>query len=246
MRNRLPFRKPQLVVLLAITASALCLAQSANPMYRVTVTHVKPDMLDEWQDLQRHEVIPALKKAGVKTQTVYRTYFGDPYEFVTVVPFDKYADFDNPAPITKGLEAAALARLQARTRKCIVSTNSYVNTRLADLSNIPDTPPEVLVVSRYRITQGKMQDFQNLVKSDVLPLYVKAKAYGIVSQRGFGANPNDVTMTSGYAKMADLDLGPVMTRQLGAEAAAKVNAKFQGIRTPVDRMVRRRVADLSF
>ena len=53
-------------------------------------------------------------------------------------------------------------------------------------------------------------------------------------------------MTSGYAKMADLDLGPVMTRQLGAEAAAKVNAKFQGIRTPVDRMVRRRVADLSF
>jgi hypothetical protein len=67
-----------------------------------------------------------------------------------------------------------------------------------------------------------------------------------VTQRGPGANVNDVTIATGYAKYADLDGGPLITKQLGADGAAKVNAKFNGIRTLVEVVVRSRVADLSF
>jgi len=38
---------------------------------RVTVTQVKPEMLNEWIDLRRSEVVPVLKKAGVNARTVY-------------------------------------------------------------------------------------------------------------------------------------------------------------------------------
>ena len=244
MRN--PIGNWPSAVLLAAFASSLCPAQSPNPTFRVAVTHVKPDMLDEWMDLQRNEVIPALKKAGVKTRTTYRTFFGDAYEFLSIEPLDKYADFDSPGPMGKAMDAAAAARLTGKLRKCVASSTNWVSTRLADLSNPPETPMDVMVVTRYRIAAGKMADYQSLIKSEVLPVHKKAKVSVTVAQRGFGANHNDVGVAVYYAKMADLDLGAPTTRQLGADGAAKLDAKFVGIRTPIERIVRRRVADLSY
>ncbi|MBZ5624550.1 MAG: hypothetical protein LAQ69_38495 [Acidobacteriia bacterium] len=234
---------------LASTFSIQCLAQSATPqLARVTITHVKPDMLNEWLDLQKNEVVPGLKKAGQKTRTVYGTsLFGNSYEFVVITPFEKYAEFDAGNPLTKALGQPASARLGEKLRKCTISSTSYAITRLADLSNVLDgPPPQMLVSARYRITPGKTQDFQNLVKSEILPVYKKAKVGLIVSQRGAGANPNDVTMSTVYSKFADMDGGPFLVKQLGQEGANKVNAKFVGIRTLIEVVVRSRVEDLSF
>jgi hypothetical protein len=70
----------------------------------VTITHVKPDMLTEWIDLQKNEVVPALKKAGVKTRTVYVSgLFGPAGEYATIQPFEKYAEFDGDNPLIKAL-----------------------------------------------------------------------------------------------------------------------------------------------
>ena len=60
-------------VLLAIAMSALCLAQPTPPppaRFFVTITQVKPEMLNEWMDIQKNEVNPMLKKAGIKQRTV--------------------------------------------------------------------------------------------------------------------------------------------------------------------------------
>jgi hypothetical protein len=67
-----------------------------------------------------------------------------------------------------------------------------------------------------------------------------------VNQRGPGANTADVTMSTAYSKMADLDGGPLLVKQLGQDGANKINAKFLGIRTLIEVVVRNRVADLSF
>jgi hypothetical protein len=91
-----------------------------------------------------------------------------------------------------------------------------------------------------------MPDFQNLVKSDILPVYKQAKVGLTVNQRGVGTNPADVTMSTLYTKMADLDGGPFLVKQLGQESSNKITAKFSGIRTLMDVVVRQRVADLSF
>ena len=226
-----------------------CLAQqAAPPQYRVVITHLKPDMLSEWIDLQKNEVVPALKKAGQATRTVYSTtLFGNSYEYVTVTPFAKYADFDAGNMLVKALGQTANNRLQEKLRKCVVSTQSYAITRLTDISNVLDGPPAPMQVNvRYRIAAGKMQDFENLFKSEILPVYKKAKVGVVVSRRGAGANPNDVTVGTQYSKFADMDGGTFLTKQLGAEGAAKVNAKFNGIRTTIEVVVRTRVADLSF
>lgn len=237
-------------VFIAVAGLTQCFAQPPAPATsRVTFTHVKPDMLTEWMDLQKNEVIPALKKAGIKTQTVYATsLFGNAFEFATVVPFEKYADFDDPSPLTRALTQAGAARLNEKLRKCILSANSFSSTSFPELSNVVEgsDPPAVSVFVRYRIAPGKMADYQSLVKSELLPVYKKAKVNFAVSQRGLGANTGDVVSIIGFAKYADLDGGTVLIKQLGQEGAAKVNAKFAGIRTLIEVVVRRRVPELSF
>jgi hypothetical protein len=236
-------------VVLASTCSHRAAAQSAAPTTaRVTVTQVKPDMLNEWLDLEKNEVVPAMKKGGQKTRTVYATrIFGNSYEYVAITPFEKYADFDGQSPMIKALGADGAARLNAKMRKCIVSTTSYGITRATDLSNVlEEAMPNMIVTARYRIATGKMAEFENLVKSDVLPVYKKGKTGLIVNRRGAGANPNDVTFSTVYNKFADMDGGPFLTKQLGREGADKLNAKFAGIRNLIDVYVRVRVPDLSF
>lgn len=239
------------ILALATGLSTLCLvqtslAQTTPTTYRVVVSHVKPDMLNEWQDLQKNEYVPALKKGGVSTRSVYSTFFGNSGEYVVITPFDKYAEFDGPSPLVKALTQPGATRLQEKLRKCLVSQNTYEQTRLVDISNVVTPPPEVIVSVRYRIAAGKMPDFVALVKSDVLPVYKKAKMQLTVNQRGPGANATDVTLSTGYQKYAQMDGGPFLTQQLGADAAAKLNAKFAPFRTLVEVVVRHRVDDLSW
>jgi hypothetical protein len=248
MKSRFQLHSSASAVLLSLTLSTICSAQPVpGTLSRITITHIKPEMASEWIDLQK-EMIPALKKAGVKSRTIYQTsLFGNSYEYVTVTPFDKYADFDSPAPLIRALDATGAARFNEKLRKCVVSASSFASTRVPEISNVTDGPPPAIIVSvRYRIAPGKFSDFQNLVKTDILPVYKKGKTYMTVNRRSLGTNPNDITMTTGYAKYADLDGGPFLVKQLGQEGADKVNAKFSGIRTTIEVVTRRRLADLSF
>jgi len=223
-----------------------CLAQPAPTTYRVAVSHVKLDMLNEWLDLEKNELVPALKKGGVSTQSVFATAFGTTGEYVIIRPLDKYADLDGPSLLVKALGQAGADRLVARVRRCLESQTVYTQTRMVDISNVVTPPPEVIVSVRYRITPGKMDDFRALVKSDLLPVYKKAKVQFVVNQRGPGANVNDVTMSTGFQKFAEMDGGTFPTRQLGAEGAAALNAKFRPMRTLVEMVVRHRVDELSW
>jgi hypothetical protein len=248
MKTNLLRRYPS-ALLLALGVSTLCHAQTAaGPMSRVTITHVKPDMVNEWIALQK-EANVAAKKGGAKTRTVIQTsIFGNSFEYVSVSPIENFAQFDGQSPLAKGLEPAALARHNGMLSKCVESSTSFMSTRRDEISNLilNDAIPPILVSVRYRIAPGKMQEFVNLMKSDILPVYKKAGVRMTVAQRGVGTNPSDVTVGSNYKSFADYGGQTLLTKQLGAEAAAKVNAKFTGIRTVIEVVVRRRVDELSF
>ena len=102
------------------------------------------------------------------------------------------------------------------------------------------------VFSRRRIAPGKMQEYEDFIKTEILPIYKKAKEPYTVTRRGLGANNNDVTSISWVNKASDLDAGPPTTRALGAAGAAKLAARTAGLATLVDQVVRRRVAELSY
>ena len=231
----------------ALVSATFPITSFAQTRSRVVVTDVKPEMQWEWLAIQQNEVLPALKKSGVKSQTVYSSgVFGRAGEFVTVQPLPSMADFDGPNPLLKALGQPAFARLNERTRRCINSQTAYMSTRWDDASNITDTPPNVLISVRYRLTAGKADEVRAIMKSDVLPVYKKGKVYLAVNARGPGANPSDITMITGFSKYADWDGGPYLTHAVGAAEAAKINAKMNGMRTLIEVIVRQRVADLSF
>ena len=167
------------VVGVVVGVPSIARAQMAAPptTLRVTVTQVKADMLDEWLQLQKNELVPALKKGGVKTRTVYSSgLFGTTGEFLSITPIEKFADFDNPNPQTRALGAEGAAKLTAKLRKCIASQHSYLITRMEDLGNTTPTPPNFLVSTRVRIPVGKIAEFQNIVKTELTPIYKKANA----------------------------------------------------------------------
>lgn len=243
------------ILALALASSTVCLAQSTAPVttYVVTYTQVKPEMLNEWLDLQRNEVIPALKKAGVPSREVRATVAGENYEYATITPAEKFASLDGPGALNRALGAEAAARLIAKLRKCISSQRTFLTNTVNEISILPDpkAPPLVIVTNRDRITPGREQDYENYIKTDLLPVYKKAKAEGkiagyTVSRRGLGANNLDRTQTTYYNKFAGMDTGPTLTLMLGQAAAQKLLAKRVGMATRVEQVVRRRVADLSF
>ena len=250
MKTRLSL--PGSLAVLAVSLPVLCQAQSGSEpapvRVRTQIVRVKPDMVNEWMDLQKNEVVPALKKGGVATRTVYQTNIGNGFEFMIVTPFAKFAEFDAEGAQLKALGAAGNARLGEKQRKCIESTSNWVSTQLPALSNNPNSifaaPKSIL--TRIRVAPGKMQEFQALVKSDLLPAFKKGKQDVAVFVRGLGANPNDIVLSSPIAKYAEFDSPPPFMQALGQDGTAKLIARFEGMGSIVEQTVRTRIADLSF
>ena len=178
----------------------------------------------------KNEVVPALKKGGVTARTVYATgLFGNAFEYTIVQPMGKFADFDAPGggSASQGLVPQANARLNEKSWRCVEATNNFMATQQDDLSNLGmSDPPPIVGYVRIRAAAGKMQEVQSLMKAEVLPVYKKQKVGLVVARRGLGANGNDLGISTSYAKFADLDTGGPLVKELGAEGAGKLLAKF--------------------
>jgi hypothetical protein len=208
-------------------------------------------MATEWLAIQKNEVNPALKKAGVASRTMLETVLGNPYEYVSLTPLGNYSELDGDNLIVKALGKEAAARLLAKTRKCIDSQTLFVSTRVEEFTSMPKSPPSVWTTVRYRIAPGKNQDYENYLKTDLLPLYSKAKgaekiAGYSVSRRGPGANTRDRTLVIYADKVASMEAGTVPVQMIGQDAAAKLAAKGASLASLVEVVVRRRVPDLSY
>jgi hypothetical protein len=241
-----------LVVSAAAPAPAMAQPAAAATTTRsqATVVRIKADMLNEWLDLQRTEVVPALKKAGIKQRTVWNTAVGNSFEYTILTPFDKWAIMDAPGPLVAALGAEAAARLNTKLRKCIEVQRTYMTNRVDDV-DIPSGTALVMRTVVRRVPQGKAQDYVSFYRADVFPALKKAKAEGkiagaTIAIRGAGSQANEVTTTEYYTKFADLDAPNPVASVVGPEANAKINAKGNALATSVQTIIRRRVADLGF
>src|SRR2546425_7778811 len=60
----------------------------------VVVTHVKPDMLQTYEDLIKNVANPALKKAGVPWRATWANQSGPGFTRISVAPLANYAELD--------------------------------------------------------------------------------------------------------------------------------------------------------
>ncbi len=254
-------RTPQLSLLAAAinlvastgTASP-AVAQQATPVPNVRsfvqVMRLKPDMVDEWMAIQRTEVIPAQKKAGVTSRTTLATAVGNAFEYVIITPFPKWEAMDGDAPLVRALGREGAAQVNAKLRKCILTQTSYMTNRVDSLT-IPAPEAPVWRIAVRRAVPGKMQDYIAHYRAEILPGLRKAKASGqiagsTIAIRGVGATSGEFTAVTYYANFAGLDGGDPLVQALGQEAAGRINAKSGELSTATQVIVRRRIADLSF
>jgi hypothetical protein len=227
-------------------------AQPAGPTTtQLLVTHVRvpPAKVGEWLKLQRNEVVPALKKAGIEGYTTYQTVVGELAEFVIVRPF-AFAELDKPDPLDRALGAAGAAVLRAKLGDCTESMHRSIENRHDDLYLNPGAAA-VLFESRYRAMPGRARDYMTFVRSEMYPVMKQAQADGTfaglsVTTSVQGGEPGIITLNMHYADFAPLDGPPPVAKTLGPQGTAAFLAKGAGLITQLDQRILRRVPELSF
>jgi hypothetical protein len=224
-------------------------SEAAPPpeLLSVNVVHVKPELLTEWEDFQTKEAIPTLQKGGVKVRDAWRTVIGENYQFAFVSPLANFAARDESSPIVKALGQEGARAYGSKNRRFVASSRSFVIRMRPDLSYAAETwPPTLAVLSSTSIAPGRMNDYTNFIKNEILPVQKQAQTPYLVSQTIFGGDGNEIVTLSLVKTFADLDKGPATMRVLGPEGAAKLTQKTAGLVTRVERTVIRYVPDLSF
>lgn len=104
-------------------------------MIRVLRTRIRPDKVGEFLALQKSDVLPAVKKSGLKFYTFSRVRYGDPSaEFVSVAGFNGWADLDGGFGVQKGLSGAGYQQFLAKLLPLIIETQFDVFSLVSDSS----------------------------------------------------------------------------------------------------------------
>ena len=243
-----------IVVVAAIVVAAIVAVSRAQapagppqPRIQVAVIQLKPDMMTTWEDLQKNEMIPAQKKAGLPwRQTFANGASGQGFTRVTIVPLANYAQLDMPGFITRAVSAEANANYNAKNRQTIASQWTWIQTLQADLSiqSNATTMQPLSVVQTVELLPGKGGDFAASMTQDYLPAYKKAgvKDYWVFNTNQGGPGGERVLVRP-IAKYADLDRPGLLAQAgLSEEAQDKIGARrnatlANGIRTEVYRFI---------
>jgi len=234
---------------MAVISPAQTDTSKSPSLLGVLVSRVKPDMIQEFENLSKNELNPALKKARVPFRQVWTTAtFGNLYEYVSVSPIDKFADFDGTLPLDRALGKDGAATMLAKVRRCVADSHRSAMLFRPDLSIVKDSAtPKMAVITTLRLATGKGPEYESWLKSDLLPALRKSEIDGYwVHQTVFGGNINEWTALTLVRNYADLDGEGPLIRALGREAAAKILAKAAPFVLSVERSTARTRPDLSY
>jgi len=213
----------------------------------LTFLVIKPGMGPEWQEFRKSETLPAYRKGGIKDQEVWNTaIFGEGGGYVLVTPIESLAQYDGSSPILRALgqegasaHAAKAARFTERAHSIAIETRPDLS-----IAPSPGTEPKLAVVTTTTIAGGRDDEYENFVRTAVLPAIKKASPKGyLVSRVVYGGNLNQYTSVVLLDNFADLQ----RWRETFAKEAitAKLAAKSIGIVTSRENAVYRLMSELS-
>ena len=235
-----------------LATAAFAQPEGGNGITRLLVTdvHVKPDRATEWRALQRDQVIPALKKAGIKQYTVYETLVGDTSAFVIVRPLPSFGEFNGGDALERALGATAGGALRSKLADCVDAEHSRIENSQNEFFLDPGAA-KALFVSRYRAMPGKSRDYMNFVRAEMMPPMRQAQQNDTfaglsVTVSVQGGEPGIITLNMFYDDFAPLDGPPPIAKTLGPEGTAAFLVKGAGLINQLDQSILRRLPELSF
>jgi len=230
--------------------TAAAQASAPNQWIYVAEISIKPDKLLDYQEFIKKETLPEQKKGGLKWRHTWTTaVFGEGFHYYVVQAMDNFAQYDGQSAIVKALGEAGARDYNEKNRKLIDGVKITAMMARPDLSyeTQMSAPPTIAVLSRFSIAPGRTQEFENFLKTDMLPVIRKSGVAGYwVNQTVMGGDGSEYTVLVPFASFADLDKGPPQVRVLGQAGAARLAQKTAGIVLHVERSVIRYLPDLSF
>jgi hypothetical protein len=207
---------------------------------------IKPGMEPEWQEFRKSEGLPALRKAGVKEQEVWNTANFGEGSYVLVTPIESLAQYDGSSPILRALGQEGARDYMAKRARFTERAHTVAIETRPDLSiePSPGSEPKLGIVTTTTIAGGRDDEYENFVRTAVLPAIKKASPKGyLVSRVVYGGNLNQ------YMSLVLLDNFADLQRWRAAfakeSATAKLAAKSVGIVTSRENAVYRFVPELS-
>lgn len=226
-------------------------AQDKMPVWlSLTYVDVKPEMDTAFQDLLRTHWLPAAEKSGLEFIAAWRAgSFGDAYQYIFVAPIRKFAEYDGKPPIMAVMAPEDYAVLYQRLRNCVTGVRTIATTLPAGLSydNRNGAPYKHAIVSKVRVRPGKQAAYAALVK-ELVPAFEKLDGHPalLTYQTVLGGSPYEWTHVILIDNYAHIDNGPLLTQAVGAEEAARVEARLDELVTERQRLVVDYLPEFSF
>ena len=224
------------------------LAQDGPQLFRLGMVKVKMGGQYEFEEATKL-INAAYKKAGAPWRQVWRTaIFGEMGTVVSVTPVKNYAQFDGEAPIAQ-MSAADRAKYTTLSRNCIESVHYTLEESIPSLSIVSSrtTPPKFARVTTVLVQPGKTIEFEELIRTMILPAMKKASVKDYwVNRTVLGGPMGQYTLLYIFDKWAELDTAPTLDKALGAEGFKQFLGKISGIAAHSENMVAATDSALSY
>lgn len=228
-------------------------AQNNTPgttRYLVTTDHLKPEMMTQWRMLQKNEVLPALKKAGVTSRKVYHTVVGDTTAFISYLPFPDYSLFDGPDALEQALGKAAADNLKQRLNDCLFSSSSHLEISQDEFFLDPVDAP-VLFSSSYRATAGNSNNYLEFLRAHMQSPIQRAVDTDFI--QGFqvmitdqGGEVGIYILNMFYPNFDTLDQGAPAAKMMGPDEMADFFRAGTGLIERLEQFIHSYEKDISF
>lgn len=255
MCKRFPVRVGCLGFLVA-TSAVLTSAQTAKPpagqsrLLQAIIVMVQPGMIAEYVDYQKNDVMPALKSGGSPGRSAFSSgAFGDGTAFAFFAPVSSLAQYDAPNPVEKALGEQAAAQLMAKGGKLVASRRVMLLRTRPDLGIAGDpkaTMAPLVLVTEVHVAPGRRIEFESLLKREIVPVLqqAKVKSYEVL-EVVYGQEAGTFFTSIPYESYEAIGKGHPLQIVLGDEGMKRVEGKFTGIVTHLERFIAKYREDLS-
>ena len=245
MRSIRTFALLGLAAALSVGSPAAALAQEGTWM-RAQIVQVRPDKLDDFIELYRDEINPALRRAGVPWRSAWQSgEFGNVYERLFVEPLASFADLDGGGALARGLDARQLDRVLDRLREYTESRRTYAVLYRSDLSVESDDVSGLSIarLSNVQVAPGRGAEFEAFLRTNLDNFREAGVVFGVY-QRVFGPGPAVWQIVENLRSYGELARGTIL-RAFGDERE-QAAADLAGIVTSVERVVLEYDDELSY